>query len=173
MKIAVCGAHKVGKTTLIDKIHESLPEYECMQEPYYDLEETGYLFSDVPTPDDFLAQLEHSIKQITTPEDNVIFDRCPVDLLAYTQVTNAFDDINIQTWFQRVQDVMGEIDLLVFVPVEEPDLIDCPEADLPELRHQVNELLTEWIWDFDTDVIKVTGSLLARKNQVLRYLSKT
>lgn len=172
MRIAVSGAHRVGKTTLIEKLRESLPEYECRAEAYYELAEAGYDFSEIPTPDDYIAQLEYSIKQITTSEDKVIFDRCPVDMLAYIQATGEFDDFDIQSWYRRVQDVMCEIDLLVFVPVEEPDLIDCPESDLPELRHQVNELLTEWIWDFDTDVVEVAGSPMARKNEVVEHMSK-
>ena len=172
MKIAVSGAHRVGKTTLIEKLGESLPGFECREEAYHEMEELGYDFSGIPTADDYLAQLEHSIQQITTTKNNLIFDRSPVDMLAYIQATNEFDNFDIQTWYQRVQDVMNEIDLLVFVPVEEPDLMGCPDSDLPDLRLQVNELLTEWIWDFDTNVIEVTGSQLTRRNQVIEHMSK-
>ena len=66
---------------------------------------------------------------------------------------------------------MREIDLLVFVPIEGPDIINCSESDLPELRQQVNELLNELIWDFDTDIIEVAGSPLDRRNQVIKHIS--
>lgn len=172
MKIAVTGAHRVGKTTLVNLLLESLPEYEFKEEAYYELEEKGFVFSEVPGPEDYVMQLEHSLKQISAGGKNVIFDRCPIDLLAYIQATQAFNNINIQAWYRRVYNVMSAIDLLVFVPVEAPDVIGCPESGLPELRHQVNEILHDWIWDFGIDVVEVVGSPLSRRNQVMTYLSK-
>lgn len=52
MKIAILGAHLVGKTTLAEKLHEYLPDYEFYSEPYFELQEMGYAFSEVPTADD-------------------------------------------------------------------------------------------------------------------------
>ena len=172
MKIAVTGAHRVGKTTLIDKLLDSLPEYIFQTEPYYELEERGHIFSDIPTPEDYLAQLEYSIEQITEAGDHVIFDRCPIDLLAYIQATDEFESFDIQSLYHRVQDSMAEIDLLVFIPIEEPDVIGCAESDLPELRRQVNEILNDWLWDFDLNTVEITGPLATRTNQIIQYLSK-
>lgn len=172
MKIAVTGTHRVGKTTLIDQLQESLPEYTTRLEAYYELEEEGYTFAEIPTVDDYIKQLEYSIGQITQSGDNVIFDRCPLDMLAYIQATDEFGDSDIQTLYQRVQDSMKEIDLLVFIPIEQPDLIGCPQSDLPQLRLRVDEILNDLIWDFDVDTVQVFGSVEARKNQVLKYLSR-
>ena len=41
MKIAITGAHRVGKTTLAKKLHESFPGCDCYTEPYFELED-GY-----------------------------------------------------------------------------------------------------------------------------------
>lgn len=49
MKLAVTGAHRAGKTTLVEKLQESHPDYKYYPEPYYALEETGYIFSEIPT----------------------------------------------------------------------------------------------------------------------------
>ena len=170
MKIVVSGAHRVGKTTLVDNLQESFQEYVCKAEAYYELEETGFVFSEIPVYDDYIILLEHSIEQLNTNENNIIFDRCPVDILAYIQA--AGENLNIQSLYQKVQDVMNEIDLIVFVPVEKPDLIGCSESDLTELRHKVNEILNDWIWDFNSNVVKVTGSPSARRDQVIRQMSK-
>ncbi len=67
---------------------------------------------------------------------------------------------------------MSEIDLLVFVPIEEPDLIDCAETDLPELRRKVNEVLNDWVWDFNSNTIEVTGKPFARVEQIIKRVSK-
>ena len=78
MKIAVTGTHRTGKTTFIEELKDALPQYASKTEAYYELEETGYVFSEMPSLEDYILQLEYSIDQISTPEDNVIFDRCPI-----------------------------------------------------------------------------------------------
>lgn len=170
MKIAITGAHRVGKTTLAEKLQEYLTDYELRIEPYYELDELGYLFSDIPDIDDFNKQFEYSIKQISMSGDNVIFDRCPIDFLAYIQAID--DSKNIKSVFNIVKSIISKIDLLVIVPIEEPDLITCQESDLPELRDKVNEILLEWIRDFGVNTIEVKGTLSNRKDQVLGKISQ-
>ena len=170
MKIVITGAHRVGKTTLAENLQESLGDYELLKEPYYELEELGYAFSEIPDIDDFITQLEHSVKQITIKDENVIFDRCPIDFLAYIQAIDG--SRSIQSIFNKVDSIMSEVDLLVFVPIEKPDLIICGESDLPELRYQVDEILRDWIWDFGIETIEVRGNLLSRVDQVLSRISR-
>lgn len=170
MKIVITGAHRVGKTTLAEKLQESLADYELLKEPYYELEELGHVFSEIPDIDDFIAQLEHSVKQITIKDANVIFDRCPIDFLAYIQAIDG--SRSIQSIFNKVESIMSEVDLLVFVPIETLDLIICGESDLPELRYQVDEILREWIWDFGIETIEVKGDLVSRTNQVISRISR-
>lgn len=172
MKIAVTGAHRVGKTTLIEELQKSLPEYTARLEAYYELEEAGYAFAETPTVEDYVKQLEHSIEQITESGDNVIFDRCPLDMLAYIQATDEFGYSDVSSLYRKVQDAMAEIDLLVFIPIQNPDLLACSESDLPQLRLQVDEILHDLIWDFDADTIEVFGSPEARKNQVITHLAR-
>ena len=165
MKIAITGTHRVGKTTLAESLQEFLPDYDYKPEPYYDLEEKGFVFSETPNVEDFLEQLEYSIDQISKSGGNVIFDRCPVDILAYIQALK--DSENIQSLYYKVQQVMTEIDLMVFVPIEDPDVIVCPESE-SELRSQVNEILSEWIWAFGIETIEVHGNIPARREQILK-----
>lgn len=164
MKIAVTGAHRVGKTTLAERLHEFIPDYEYYPEPYYELEERGYVFSEIPAIDDYLVQLEYSIRQMTASGNHAIFDRCPIDLLAYIQATD--ESGSFQSLYHKVQNVMTEIDLLVFVPIEKPDVIQCPDSALPELREQVNDILRELISDSDIETIEVNGTISERLEQV-------
>lgn len=169
MKIALIGAHKVGKTTLAEALLEYLPGYTLTVEPYYELEESGYLFSEIPDVDDFIKQFECSVKQISTSGDNIIFDRCPIDILAYI---HAIDETrNIEPLFEAAQRIIAALDLLVFVPIEEPDLISCQKSDLPKLRYRVNDILTDWIWDLDIKTIEVNGTLLNRRDQVISKIA--
>lgn len=165
MRIAIIGAHRVGKTTLAEKLCEHLPGYKLYREPYYELEDTGYLFSESPEIEDFITQFDFSVTQIPKSEEDVIFDRCPIDLLAYIHALDKKQ--NIQAYYKKVQELSAEIDLLVFVPIETPDRIGCLQSDLPALRYKVNEILSEWIWDFDILAIEVNGTLPSRIRQVL------
>jgi len=171
MKIAVTGAHRTGKTTLVEKLIEALPDYVSKEEAYYELEGTGIVFSEMPVVEDYILQLEHSITQVTTPGDNIIFDRCPIDMLAYVMAFTESENFDIPAMYHRVQNTMNEIDFLIFVPIENPDRIGCQESDLPELRQQVNDILSNWMWDFNIDIIEVSGSVSARINQIMEHLS--
>ncbi|MFS4470352.1 AAA family ATPase [Chryseobacterium sp. T20] len=165
MRIAFTGSHRVGKTTLAEEIAESLTHYEFINEPYLQLEEEGYLFSEIPTFDDYLEQFNFSLEQIENSDDNVIFDRCPLDLLAYMYAINKKE--NISAFYEEMAASIAEIDLLVFVPIEPIDVIVCQESDLPDLRYKVNDILQDWMGDFSNEILEVTGTLENRKKQVL------
>lgn len=170
MKIAIIGAHRVGKTTLAEKLQEHLTDHELSIEPYYALEESGYEFAEIPTVDDFIEMLMYSVKQVSKSGGNVIFDRCPIDILAYIEAIDARQ--NTPSLYNQVQRAIDHIDLLVFVPIETPDLITCQESDLPALRYQVDEILQDWIWDLDLEIIAVKGTLMNRLDQILHKISQ-
>lgn len=165
MRIAICGAHKVGKTTLAEELLESLPGFILELEPYHQLEAAGYEFSEIPTDEDFIKQFNYSADLIRQSEGNVIFDRCVIDILAYLHAIDP--EKNIQKLFETAQAVMVGIDLVVLVPIEVPDLIPDHQRDYPRLRTVVDDLVHDWIEDFGVEVIKVGGTLSDRRDQVL------
>lgn len=170
MKIAITGAHSVGKTTLAERLKESLSGYTLLQEPYHELETQGYFFAEAPGTEDFLAQLHYSLNQVTTTAGAVIFDRCPLDLLAYLQVLK--NSSLVAEWYEAVQQAMATIDLLVFVPVENPDRTGCAADALPKLRTLVNETIETWLPDFDIPLVEVSGTLAERERQVLQEVAR-
>jgi GTPase SAR1 family protein len=165
MNIAITGAHSVGKTALAEKLLTSLRDYIYLPEPYVELQEKGHLFSETPVLEDFSVQLDLAIENCAIDEPDIIFDRCPLDLFAYIYVIGGAKAS--QNFYTKVMEAMSDLDLLVFVPIENPDLIGCPENEFPELRKKVNELLEEWIDDFQVEIIQVSGTLAERENQVL------
>lgn len=168
MKIAIIGAHQVGKTTLAEELIEKLTDYTLETEPYLQLEESGYEFSSPPTGNDFLEQFNYSLKLVSKHQDNVIFDRCIIDTLAYLHAVEP--ERNIEKLFKTVEEALIEVDLLVFVPVEEPDLIAKHQIDMPELRDTVNEILNDWICNFSVETIEVQGNISNRVDQVLNKI---
>ncbi|MPS75035.1 MAG: hypothetical protein E2590_18060 [Chryseobacterium sp.] len=165
MRIVFTGSHRVGKTILAEEIADTLPDYELINEPYLQLEEEGYLFSEIPTLDDYIEQFNFSVEQLQNSGDNVIFDRCPLDLLAYVYAVGKKK--NISALYEEMTRAIAEIDLLIFVPIEKVDLIVCQESDLPNLRQEVNDILEDWIGDFSNEILEVAGTLENRKKQIL------
>lgn len=86
MRIAVSGSHSVGKSTLIAAFLDRHPQYAHEPEAFevlgddVDLTEAG-----VPTPDGLSTLLEYTVSavQAQSPEARVVFERSPVDYLAY------------------------------------------------------------------------------------------
>ena len=168
MRIAFTGSHRVGKTTLAEEIANIFPNYDFKNEPYLQLEESGYLFSVIPTTDDYVEQFNYSVKQIKESGNDVIFDRCPFDLLAYIYAKSKIKDI--QTRYETMTNAMSKIDILIFVPIETPDLIICQESDLPNLRYEVNQILQNWIADLSNEILEVSGTLENRIKQIMQKI---
>jgi deoxyadenosine/deoxycytidine kinase len=168
MRIAISGSHRVGKTSLAEEIANSLPNYKFWDEPYLQLEEKGNLFSETPSIDDYIEQFNFSVEQIKNSENDVIFDRCPLDILAY--IYSISKTKNISLFYEEMTKAISQIDILVFVPIERPDLIICQESDLPNLRHEVNSVLQDWISELHIDILEVNGTLENRKKQLLDKL---
>jgi len=173
MRIAISGSHLVGKTTLAEALAEALPGYELVPEPYFMLEEDGYEFAEMPSIEDFEAQLERSLQSVEESETNVIFDRCALDILGYLTTHQDADAFRLEEWMRRVRESVAKLDLIVFVPIEETDRLVVPRSQI-RLRAEVDTVLRDIIVDdahgLEIDVITATGTPAARLRQVVAHL---
>ena len=172
MRIALTGAHATGKSTLATELARALPGYRVIEEPYHQLEAEGYAFAAAPTLEDFECQLERSLRSVAEERGPVIFDRSPADFVAYL-LAHRDDRRAAAAWeFAAVAAAIGTLDLLVFVPIEQPDRIAAPEAR--RLRRRVDAMLRAGLaadeWGFGTTVIEVSGSSMERVARVLASL---
>lgn len=174
MRIAISGTHFSGKSSLVAALSEALPQYTIFEEPYHQLQDEGYEFAELPSIEDFELQLERSIENLDESAPNVIFDRCPVDILGYLLSHADFEAFDLDAWLPRVRTAVRRLDLVVFLPIEEPDRIVLPVSQDAVYRQRVDEILKEIAmensYDFDVDVLEVSGSLQTRINQVLTYI---
>ncbi|MEA2604351.1 MAG: hypothetical protein QOF89_5343 [Acidobacteriota bacterium] len=175
MRIAVSGAHRTGKTTLIEELGRALPTYGVVDEPYYLLEDEGHEFPEMPSLEDFELQLERSIECILESGEDQLFDRCPADILAYLVSHQDADGFGVDSWLPRVRRAMQRLDVVVFVPVEDPDHIGVSEPEEDELRRRVDEELREIVledrWSFGVEAMEVRGASRERARQVLAYVA--
>jgi energy-coupling factor transporter ATP-binding protein EcfA2 len=175
MRIAISGTHRSGKSTLVEELAGALPEYSAVEEPYYQLAEEGQDFAEMPSVEDFELQLERSIACLEEDEENVIFDRCPADLLGYLLTHSEAEAFDLKRWLPRIRKAMATLDLVVFLPIEGRDRIVLLPSEDPELRMLVDEKLREILldnpFDFNIGVLEVTGSPRERARRVLMALS--
>ena len=177
MRIAISGTHFSGKTTLVEALSEALPQYTIVEEPYHLLQEEGYEFAEIPSLEDFELQMERSFELLDENEPNVIFDRCPADVLGYLLTHADAEAFDLEKWLPRVQAAIRKLDLVVFIPIEEPDRIVLPLQEDAAFRRRVDEKLKEIIlensFDLEVDVLEVTGSPKTRVERVLAHISES
>lgn len=176
MRIAVSGAHWSGKSTLIEEFLRVHTEFAHEPEPYTAMVELyGEAFSAEPSVEDMFRQLEFNIDQLAPFKSgsNAIFERCPMDFFAYIlalrnlkrdQVGNAL----LNTARRMALNALAQIDMIVFLALDDADGIDVPDDEDPALREAVNARLEEIFADEDLgrthqlQVIEVRGSLAQR-----------
>jgi hypothetical protein len=173
VRIAFSGSHRVGKTTLVERVAERLPAYETVEEPYYLLEEDGYEAAEVPTIEDFEAQLVRSIAALEAGGRDMLFDRCPIDVLAYLLEHDDAQAFEAEVWLERIREAVETLDLIVFVPIDKADRIALAAHEDTVLRRAVNDRLRDLLIDqalADVEVLTVTGDVRARVDQIIAYL---
>ena len=109
-------------------------------------------------------------------DPNVIFDRCPADILGYLLSHIDAEAFDLEKWLPRVRTAVRKLDLVVFLPIEEPDRIVLPLSQDAAYRRRVDEKLKEILldnsFDLEVDVLEVTGSPQMRVEQVLSHIRK-
>jgi len=128
----------------------------------------------MPSIEDLELQLERSIESMDEIAPNIIFDRCPADILGYLLSHTDVEAFDLVEWLPRVQTAIRKLDLLVFLPIEEPDRIILPLSQDAAYRQRVDKKLKEMIlensFDLEVDVLEVTGSPKTRVEQVLAHI---
>jgi predicted ATPase len=174
MRIAISGTHFSGKSSLVEALYEALPQYAVVEEPYHQLQEEGHEFAELPSIEDFELQLERSIENLNECPPNVIFDRCPIDILSYLLSHDDVEAFDLSAWLPRIQTAVRKLDFVVLLSIEEPDRIFLPVSQDAVYRQRVDEALKEIIledsYDLEVDALEVSGSVQMRAKKVLTYI---
>ena len=176
MRIAISGTHCIGKSTLIDEFLRAHPGFVHEPEPYTVLvEDFGEEFSEEPNVEDFQRQLEFNVERLKhhTREARVIYERCPIDFLAYIA---ALDTKSAESVLDQVIEGMQHLDLIVYLPLDHNYPI---EAEYPKLRKAVDRRLSAIYNEDDfgimsassVEVIEATGSTEQRLRSITAWES--
>jgi hypothetical protein len=172
MRIAIAGTHYSGKTTLAETLAKALKGYDLVEEPYHQLVDEGHEFSEIPDLADFSLQLDTCLSSIRESSPNSLFDRSPLDFLAYARCVDK-GSLDEDDWIPRIEEALGHLDFLIFCPIEEPDRIKVPRSEDPRLRagvhHELESLVTndELRLLGEVQVLEVYGSTDERLKQCL------
>jgi predicted ATPase len=178
MRVGISGTHGTGKTTLAQALCAHLPGHVMAEEPYYLLAEEGYEFGFPPSLEDYRALLTCSLRTLGSPpvRPKVIFDRTPLDYLAYMAATGANPEDEADA--AALRPALARLDLLVITLITPETEQVLPTADMPKLRTQMNDALLELVYDDplnawgDIPVLELTGPLDGRLTAVLAALNQ-
>jgi hypothetical protein len=179
MRVGISGTHGTGKTTLAQALCAHLPGHVAADEPYYLLEAEGYEFGFPPSPEDYRALLARSVRCLSSPplQPGVVFDRTPLDYLAYMAAIGA--DLPGEAGGAALRPAFASLDLLVITLITPETEQVLPAAELPRLRAEMNEALLELVYDDPLDawedipVLELSGPLDGRLDAVLAALNQT
>lgn len=163
MRIAVTGTHGVGKTTLVEDIADAARQFEVIPEPFA-VFDSDAAFVNGPNADSFEDQLNQSCDLIldSAAERDAVFDRCPIDFLAYLDVVSEAEG---HEWtpsarqLARIERTLETLDLIVFVPLLDQDEI-VENIEYPKLRRKVDARLKSILRDDELGLFESDLSLL-------------
>ncbi len=161
MRIAVSGTHCTGKTTLIDEFLRAHPDFGHEPEPYTVMvEDYGEDFCSEPGVDDFYRQLEFMVDRLqdSSPGARVIYERSPVDFLAYILALkdlsrDAVAPGRINAAVALVLDAVRNLDLIVFLPLDDAHGMEIQTEEDPKLRRAADSRLVAIFGDDEFNIV--------------------
>ena len=179
MRVGISGTHGTGKTTLAEALCAHLPGHVAADEPYYLLEEEGHEFGFPPSLEDYRALVARSVRSLTTPPllPGVVFDRTPLDYLAYMAAIGA--DPSAEASAAALRPAFGSLDLLVITPITPETEQVLPPSEMAGLRLEMNDALLELVYDdplnawTDIPLLELSGPLDGRLDAVLAALDRS
>ena len=146
MRIAISGSHSLGKSTVVNDWVVAHPGFLREEEPYRALGLFGpyeIQFREASTRLQNGIQMYYNISRIhryASRFDDVIFDRAPVDYLAYSQytanqATTDIDDAFVASMVPAVRESLDHLDILAFVPKSEVWPVAMEEDGIRPVDH--------------------------------------
>jgi len=174
VRVAISGAQRTGKTTLLEALARALGDHQAVEEPFYLLQAEGYDFAEMPALEDFERQLERSIELAMEDKPDRLFDRCPADMLAYLLTHDDAESFDAEAWLPGIDEAMGRLDFVVFCGIERPDRIAVSAVERGWRRRVDGELRDIVIGDrrdWGIPTLEVAGEPEQRVSQVLEALA--
>jgi predicted ATPase len=164
MRLAISGTACVGKSTLLKAFLQRWPMYGTPLKTYRDvITENDLEHSSKTTEETQLLILDWMMttQEKFKKEDNIIFDRCSWDNLAYTLVGNANDKINNEVTaasISLVRESLKNIDIIFWlrhdedIAIVDDGLRDVSKDHILEVDDVFAQLYEQYAEDLETDI---------------------
>ena len=155
MRLAVSGSHSTGKSTLIAAFLAECPWYQHEPEAFESLaDDVELTISEGPTADGLQALLEQTMSALSLypPGAFVVFERSPVDYLAYAAASRSWPKGSVASFLEmlvpQVRRSLRSLDLIALVPVSATGP-HSRSGEEPRFRQRVDEALRRALVDDD------------------------
>lgn len=183
MKIGICGAHRVGKTTLAEYL-------ACKLDMPFVKTSSSEVFrkEGLPTDKELVLSTRISIQEkllehlmLSYNTEDFVTDRTPIDLLAYlySDINNAVSEqhsLKIEDYKRRCLDISNQFDLLVLIQPGIPIIhADGKGAISTSYIDQLNRLMYSFLQDVNCHIYIMPKEVLGLEErvdviaQVLKY----
>ncbi len=166
MRIAVSGTACSGKSTLVKNILAVWSNYKTPSKTYRDLiKEKNLPHSSATSIDTQWDILNFMIDQLqeTNKNSNIIFDRCPLDNLAYTlwahdHEVEGFTKEYVDKAIRLTRESMRHLDIIFLlkydpsIKIEEDDLRDTDVNYIKEIDEIFDALYIQYRQNYDADI---------------------
>jgi hypothetical protein len=170
VRVAVSGSHGTGKSTLIAAFLERRPEYAHEPEAYEALADDVALTAEGPTPEGLESLLHYTVSALADhpPGARVIFERSPVDYLAYAAASRREWSRELRRAFLRAQipavrAAVRHLDVIVLLPVSDRGPILPRPGEDERFRRRVDDHLRRALIDDEYDLFGDGRSPLVRE----------
>jgi predicted ATPase len=194
MKIAVCGTSCVGKSTYIKDFCNEWTNYETPSNTYRDLIKSKNLNhssnGDENSQREILNCLIDQATQFTKKE-NVIFDRCVLDNMAYTSWLFLKDKVSEKFLDETrvlVRETLKLYDIIFFIPLTKVSPVEMTESEQrdndPVYREEIDNIFKTFVASYHKSegkifpsedcpaVIEIFGSPKERVQMTKLYLTE-
>jgi nicotinamide riboside kinase len=152
MNLAITGAHSMGKSTLVQDWVKTHPNTLLEDEPYRVLGLNGpytIQFRDAATRHHNGLMLYYNIGRCYRHgqrKQPVIFDRCPIDFIAYSQFAadcgrSDIDDAFVESMLEPTLECLSSLDLLVFIPKTDEAPVTLEDDGIRPIDHAYRDAM--------------------------------
>lgn len=158
MKIAIVGAHGVGKTTLAKIIAEDL-SLKLIPDTAAEAFHKGFVVNEATPPENQLWMLTRQIEYEREFLPHFIADKALYDNIVYSR--NIFKNVSLLQVIEEIVLRNASYDLLLYIPIEIPLENDGRSVD-PVFQKKIDSEYKALLHNLKLPYIKIAGTLSQR-----------
>ena len=178
MRVAVSGAHGVGKTTFCNDFADALRNKGLSVDVKTDvartLREEGVAINQQTEGAEYALFLEKHLDNLyAEPESDVVmYDRTMLDTIAYATANGNLDDRWLSFLRKAAAQLIRPVDLYLYISIEFGLEDDGIRATGQEYQTKVDQALMEILKECRSDILTLSGTRSERVEQALQYLKR-